>query len=209
RGLPSGAALPATVRAGRDAESAPGRRRGAALLGHAQRPLPVAVGSLGGQGIRLSPLLRVSDLQTYYFGFRGSRVVKAVDGVSFTLEAGETFGLVGESGSGKTTACHSLVRLLASGARIVGGRIELDGEGLLTKSPAEMTAIRGRRIATILQDPMASLDPLFSIYSQVAEPAYYHRGLRGRALRQRVKELLGAVRIPSPESRMRELPHQM
>jgi oligopeptide/dipeptide ABC transporter ATP-binding protein len=155
------------------------------------------------------PLLRVSDLKTYYFGFRGSRVVKAVDGISFTLEAGETFGLVGESGCGKTTTCHSIVRLLSPSARIVGGRIELEGEDLLAKSPAEMTAIRGRRIATILQDPMASLDPLFSIYSQVAEPAYYHRGFRGRALRQRVKELLAAVRIPSPDSRMREFPHQM
>jgi len=155
------------------------------------------------------PLLRVSDLRTHYFGFRGSRVVKAVDGVSFSLEAGETFGLVGESGCGKTTTCHSLVRLLSPSARVVGGRIELNGEDLLTKRPAEMTAIRGRRIATILQDPMASLDPLFSIYSQVAEPAYYHRGLRGRALRRKVKELLTAVRIPSPESRMRELPHQM
>ena len=157
----------------------------------------------------MPPLLRVSDLKTYYFGFRGSRVVKAVDGVSFSLEAGETFGLVGESGCGKTTTCHSLVRLLSPSARVVGGRIELNGEDLLTKRPAEMTAIRGRRIATILQDPMASLDPLFSIYSQVAEPAYYHRGLRGRALRRKVKELLTAVRIPSPESRMRELPHQM
>jgi oligopeptide/dipeptide ABC transporter ATP-binding protein len=154
-------------------------------------------------------LLRVSDLRTHYVGFRGSRVVKAVDGVSFSLEAGETFGLVGESGSGKTTTCHSIVRLLSPSARVVGGRIELNGEDLLTKSPAEMTAIRGRRIATILQDPMASLDPLFSIGNQVAEPAHYHRGLRGRPLRQRVRELLAAVRIPSPDARMRELPHQM
>jgi oligopeptide/dipeptide ABC transporter ATP-binding protein len=157
----------------------------------------------------MPPVLSVKDLRTHYVGFRGTRIVKAVDGVSFDLEAGETFGLVGESGCGKTTTCHSLVRLLAPGARIVGGSIELDGEELLTKSPAEMRAIRGRRIATILQDPMASLDPLFSIGDQVAEPAYYHRGLRGSALRRRVKELLGAVRIPSPEARMRELPHQM
>jgi len=155
------------------------------------------------------PLLRVNDLKTYYFGFRGSRVVRAVDGVSFTLEAGETFGLVGESGSGKTTTCHAIVRLLPPSARIVGGSIELEGEDLMQKSPAEMTAIRGRRIATILQDPMASLDPLFSIYNQVAEPAYYHQGIRGGKLRQRVKELLTAVRIPSPESRMKEFPHQM
>ena len=157
----------------------------------------------------MPPLLRVSDLRTYYFGFHGTRVVKAVDGVSFTVEPGETFGLVGESGCGKTTTCHSIVRLLAPGARIVSGSIELDGQDLMTRSPAEMRKVRGRRIATILQDPMASLDPLFSIYDQVAEPAYYHRGLRGQALRQRVKELLTGVRIPSPESRMREFPHQM
>jgi len=155
------------------------------------------------------PLLRVADLRAYYVGFRGSRVVKAVDGVSFDLEAGETFGLVGESGCGKTTTCHAIVRLLAPSARIVGGRIELEGDDLVTKSQREMRLIRGRRIATILQDPMASLDPLFSIYDQVAEPAYYHRGLRGGRLRQRVRDLLAAVRIPSPERRMRDYPHQM
>jgi len=155
------------------------------------------------------PLLRVKDLRAYYFGFRGTRVVKAIDGVSFSLEAGETFGLVGESGCGKTSTCHAIVRLLPASARIVGGRIELEGEDLLGKSQAEMREIRGRRIATILQDPMASLDPLFTIYDQVAEPAYYHRALRGPRLRQRVKELLRAVRIPSPERRMKDLPHQM
>ena len=157
----------------------------------------------------MPPLLRVTDLKAYYIGFRGSRVVKAVDGVSFTLEAGETFGLVGESGCGKTTTCQSLVRLLPPSARIVSGRIELEGEDLLTKSPTKMREIRGRRIATILQDPMASLDPLFSIGNQVAEPAYYHQALRGPKLRQRVKELLAAVRIPSPETRMKDFPHQM
>jgi oligopeptide/dipeptide ABC transporter ATP-binding protein len=155
------------------------------------------------------PLLRVKDLKTYYFGFRGTRVVKAVDGISFSLEAGETFGLVGESGCGKTTTCHSIVRLVPPSARIVSGRIELEGEDLLAKSQPEMREIRGRRIATILQDPMASLDPLFSIGDQVAEPAYYHQALRGGRLRQRVKELLTAVRIPSPEMRMKNFPHQL
>jgi oligopeptide/dipeptide ABC transporter ATP-binding protein len=157
----------------------------------------------------MPPLLRVEDLKTHYFGFGGSRVVKAVDGVSFTVEAGETFGLVGESGCGKTTTCHSLVRLLASSAKIVGGRIELDGENLLDLSESGMREVRGRRIASILQDPMASLDPLFSIGNQVAEPAYYHGLLRGRPLLDRVRELLAAVRIPSPEKRLREFPHQM
>ena len=157
----------------------------------------------------MAALLRVSDLRTHYVGFGGARVVKAVDGVSFSVEAGETFGLVGESGCGKTTMCHSLVRLLPPSARIVSGSIELEGEDLVKKSQGEMRLIRGRRIATILQDPMASLDPLFSIYDQVAEPAYYHQALRGRALRRRVTELLTAVRIPSPERRMRDFPHQL
>ena len=157
----------------------------------------------------MPPLLRVNDLKVYYFGFRGTRVVKAVDGISFSLEAGETFGLVGESGCGKTTTCHALVRLLPPSARIVSGSIELEGEDLLGKSQHQMRDIRGRRIATILQDPMASLDPLFSIYDQVAEPAYYHRALRGGELRQRVKELLTGVRIPSPEVRMKNFPHQL
>jgi oligopeptide/dipeptide ABC transporter ATP-binding protein len=151
----------------------------------------------------------VSDLRTHYVGFGGTRVVKAVDGVSFSVEAGETFGLVGESGCGKTTTCHTIVRLLPPSARIVSGSIELEGEDLVKKSQGDMRLIRGRRIATILQDPMASLDPLFSIYDQVAEPAYYHQSLRGRALRRRVTELLAAVRIPSPERRMRDFPHQL
>jgi oligopeptide/dipeptide ABC transporter ATP-binding protein len=155
------------------------------------------------------PLLHVKDLKTHYFGFRGTRVVKAVDGISFSLEAGETFGLVGESGCGKTTTCHSIVRLLPPSARIVSGRIELAGEDLVSRSQREMQKVRGRQIATILQDPMASLDPLFSIYNQVAEPAYYHQALRGSKLSHRVKQLLAAVRIPSPEARMKEFPHQM
>jgi oligopeptide/dipeptide ABC transporter ATP-binding protein len=135
--------------------------------------------------------------------------VRAVDGVSFDLCAGETLGLVGESGCGKTTTCLSLVGLLPSAARIVGGRIEFEGEDLVRKSPREMRQVRGRRIAMILQDPMASLNPLFTILRQVAEPAYFHQKLRGRTLRERVRSLLQAVRIPSPEQRMREYPHQM
>jgi oligopeptide/dipeptide ABC transporter ATP-binding protein len=155
------------------------------------------------------PLLRVEGLATHYVGFGGSRVVKAVDGVGFTLDAGETLGLVGESGCGKTTTCHSIVRLLPPSARIVAGRVELDGVNLLELGPKAMREVRGRRIASILQDPMASLDPLFSIGNQVAEPAYWHGLLRGRELRRRVTELLTAVRIPSPAKRARDFPHQM
>jgi oligopeptide/dipeptide ABC transporter ATP-binding protein len=129
--------------------------------------------------------------------------------VSFTLHEGETLGLVGESGSGKTTTCLSIVGLLPRGARIVGGSVVFEGEELVGKSQRELRRIRGRRIAMILQDPMASLNPLFTIFRQVAEPAFFHQQLRGRSLRRRVHELLRAVRIPSPEWRMRDYPHQM
>jgi oligopeptide/dipeptide ABC transporter ATP-binding protein len=155
------------------------------------------------------PVLEVADLRTHFAGFGGARVVKAVDGVSFVLRAGETLGLVGESGSGKTTTCLSIVGLLPRGARIVGGHVLFEGEDLTTRSPRELRRLRGRRIAMILQDPMASLNPLFTIYRQVAEPAFFHQRLRGRSLRGRVQELLHAVRIPSPEWRMRDYPHQL
>jgi oligopeptide/dipeptide ABC transporter ATP-binding protein len=154
-------------------------------------------------------LLRVADLRAHFISFRGQRVVKAVDGVSFSLEEGETLGLVGESGCGKTTTCHALFRLLPPTGHIIGGVIEFAGEDLLQKSQAEMRRIRGRDMAIILQDPMASLNPLFTIFDQVAEPAYFHRHLRRRTLRQRVTRLLHMVRIPSPETRMHEYPHQM
>jgi oligopeptide/dipeptide ABC transporter ATP-binding protein len=156
-----------------------------------------------------TPLLNLSDLQTYFLTFRGTRVIKAVDGVSFALDDGETLGLVGESGCGKTTTCLSIVGLLPPAGRLVGGNIEFEGEDLARLSPRAMRRIRGRRIAMILQDPMASLNPLFTIYRQVAEPAFFHQGLRGRSLKERVRSLLGAVRIPSPAVRMREYPHQM
>jgi oligopeptide/dipeptide ABC transporter ATP-binding protein len=157
----------------------------------------------------MAPLLEVSGLQTHFHTFGGARVVKAVDGVSFTLSEGETLGLVGESGSGKTTTCLSIVGLLPRAARIVGGSVLFEAEDLTRKSQRELRRVRGRRIAVILQDPMASLNPLFTIFRQVAEPAFFHQRLRGRALRDRVQDLLRAVRIPSPEWRMREYPHQM
>jgi oligopeptide/dipeptide ABC transporter ATP-binding protein len=135
--------------------------------------------------------------------------VKAVDGVSFSLHAGETLGLVGESGCGKTTTCHSIFRLLPPAGKIISGTISFAGEDVLRKNPREMQRMRGRDMAMILQDPMASLNPLFSIRDQVAEPAYVHRKLRRHALRERVVRLLQMVRIPSPEARMHDYPHQL
>jgi oligopeptide/dipeptide ABC transporter ATP-binding protein len=161
------------------------------------------------EAVARDAVLQVADLQTHFLTFGGTRVVRAVDGVSFTLHAGETLGLVGESGSGKTTTCLSIVGLLPRAARIVGGQVVFEGEDLTRKSQRELRRIRGRRIAMILQDPMASLNPLFTIFRQVAEPAFFHQHLRGRVLRERVQSLLRAVRIPSPEWRMREYPHQM
>jgi oligopeptide/dipeptide ABC transporter ATP-binding protein len=155
------------------------------------------------------PLLELKQLQTYFVSAKGTRVVKAVDGVSFTLDEGETLGVVGESGSGKTVTSLSILRLLPAAARIVGGEIWFGGENLLTKSEHEMQHIRGSQITMILQDPLMSLNPLFTIGEQIAEPLRIHRSMRGARLAERVKELLRGVRIPSPEVRMREYPHQM
>jgi oligopeptide/dipeptide ABC transporter ATP-binding protein len=154
------------------------------------------------------PVVDVRDLRTHIVTRWGT--VKAVDGVSFALAEGETLGLVGESGSGKSMTCLSLVRLVPRpAARILGGRVLLDGDDLLARTESEMQAIRGRRIAMILQDPMSSLNPVFSIGMQMREPvALYHR-LRGRALTARAAELLAAVRIPSPRERLRAFPHQL
>lgn len=155
------------------------------------------------------PVLEVKQLQTYFFSAQGTRVVKAVDGVSFTLNEGETLGVVGESGSGKTVTSMSLLRLLPPAARIVGGEIWFQGENLVTKSEREMRALRGSQLTMILQDPMMSLNPLFTIGEQIAEPLRVHRHMRGARLTERIKELLRGVRIPSPEVRLREYPHQM
>src|SRR5437764_10844583 len=107
----------------------------------------------------MQPLLEVTNLETHYVSFGGARVIKAVDDVSFTLNEGETLGIVGESGCGKTTTCLSIVGLLPPAARIVGGRIEFEGEDLARMSQRQMRRVRGAHIAMILQDPVASLEP--------------------------------------------------
>jgi oligopeptide/dipeptide ABC transporter ATP-binding protein len=153
------------------------------------------------------PLLVVEDLKTYFFTRRG--VTRAVDGVSFTLEAGRALALVGESGSGKSVTCLSLVRLVPEPAgRIVGGRVLLDGEDLLQKTPAEMRRVRGRQIAMVLQDPMTSLNPALTIGTQVGEVLRLHQGLGGRSLRERTLAALRRLRISAPETRLQQYPHQ-
>jgi oligopeptide/dipeptide ABC transporter ATP-binding protein len=155
------------------------------------------------------PLLELRGLSTYYESARGTRVTRAVDDVSLTLERGKTLGIVGESGSGKSTLALSIMRLLPPAARIVGGEIRFEGEDLLKKSPREMRHIRGKRIAMILQDPMASLNPLFTIGDQVSESLRVHEGASRTAAWTRAKGLLEAVRISAPAARMKEFPHQM
>ena len=154
------------------------------------------------------PLLVVEDLKTHFFTRRG--VVKAVDGVSFTLHAGETLALVGESGSGKSVTCLSLVRLVPEPAgRIVGGRILFEGEDLLDKTPAQMRRVRGKQIAMVLQDPMTSLNPALTIGTQVGEVVRLHQGLRGASLRDRIVDALRRLRIPVATTWLRRYQHQL
>ena len=157
----------------------------------------------------MTPLLEVDRLTTRYVSARGTRVVEAVSDVSFRLEAGETLGVVGESGSGKTTLALSLMRLLPTAAHIEAGAIRFQGEDLLAKSETEMRRLRGKRIAMILQDPMASLNPLFTVGDQVAETLRAHEGIPRKTAWARARQLFTAVKIPAPEARVREYPHQL
>jgi oligopeptide/dipeptide ABC transporter ATP-binding protein len=155
-------------------------------------------------------LLDVADLRVHIHTQGGQRIVKPIEGVSFKLARGEVVGIVGESGSGKSMTALAIMRLLPGGARFVTGDIRLEGESLLTKSDAEMRAIRGRRISMILQDPMVSLDPLFTVGDQLAEALKIHGVVRSRSeMKSRMIELLAAVGIPSPEERLRQYPHEM
>src|SRR5437016_12849594 len=155
------------------------------------------------------PLVELDKLSTHYVSAQGSRVVRAVDEVSLRIHAGETLGIVGESGSGKSTLALTILRVLPPAAHIVSGRMMFEGEDLLKKSDEEMRQVRGRRIAMILQDPMASLNPLFTIGNQVAEPIRVHEGVERASAWTKARDLLKAVRISAPETRVKEYPHQM
>jgi oligopeptide/dipeptide ABC transporter ATP-binding protein len=157
--------------------------------------------------MRSAPLLEVRDLRTHFVTRRG--IGRAVDGVSFTLGAGETLGLVGESGCGKSLTCLSVMRLNPRPAsRIVGGQVLFRGADLLQKSEREMRRYRGRHIAMVLQDPMTALNPVFTIGNQLFESLTLHQRLRGRRLRARAIEVMRLVRVPAPESRLRNYPHE-
>jgi len=153
-------------------------------------------------------ILQVEDLRTSFFTRKGE--VKAVDGVSFHVHEGETFGIVGESGCGKTVTGLSIIRLLPEPAgRIVGGKIILEGTNLLELSKKEMRAIRGRMISMILQDPMTSLNPVYTIGDQIAESVRLHQGLPENGVEQEVISALRLVKIPSPEMILRQHPFEL
>ncbi len=156
-----------------------------------------------------TPLLELRGLSTHYVSARGTRVVRAVEDVSLTLGAGDTLGIVGESGSGKTTLALTILRMLPPAARIVAGEMRFEGEDLRRKSAREMRRIRGKRIAMILQDPMASLNPLFTVGDQVAEPIRVHEGTKRSGAWDKARDLLRAVKIPAAETRLRDYPHQL
>jgi oligopeptide/dipeptide ABC transporter ATP-binding protein len=154
-------------------------------------------------------VLEVRDLHTHFFLRRG--VVKAVDGVSFSLKRGEVLGLVGDSGCGKSLTALSLMRLLPKGgARTIKGEVLLGGENILQRSLAEMREIRGRRISMVLQDPQTSLNPVFSVGDQLREAIERRR--KGASLSEIMKEAVAALRrveIAAPEQRIGQYPHQM
>ncbi len=153
-------------------------------------------------------VLKVDDLRTYFTTRWGT--VKAVDGISFDLRRGETLGIVGESGSGKSVTMLSLMQLIPSPpGRIISGSIVLDGEDLLQKSESEMNRIRGSKIALIIQDPMTSLNPVFTIGNQVSEAIRIHQDIPKRSVMEQALSVLRKVNIPAAETRMRDYPHQM
>jgi len=154
------------------------------------------------------PLLRITNLSVHFR--TGNGLVRAVDGASYDVERGETLAVVGESGCGKSVTAMAVLGLLPKPpAEIPSGSIVFDGEELLTASPERLRAIRGNRISMIFQEPMTSLNPVFTIGDQIMEGLLLHRGLSREDARKEAAHLLDLVRIPAPEQRLGEYPHQL
>jgi oligopeptide/dipeptide ABC transporter ATP-binding protein len=153
------------------------------------------------------PLLEVRDLRTHFETDEG--VARAVDGVSFSVQPGRTLGIVGESGCGKSVTALSILRLISPPGRIVGGRVLYKGQDLLGLGERAMRAIRGGEIAMVFQEPMTSLNPVFTIGSQIAEAIRLHQRLDRAATRRRVVESLRLVEMPEPERRAASYPHEL
>ncbi len=153
------------------------------------------------------PLLQVTDLYTYFFTRQGT--VKAVDGVSFTIHKGEIRGIVGESGCGKSMTALSILQLIDKPGRIVSGEVLFKGENLLEKSRSELTALRGKNISMIFQEPKSSLNPVFKIGTQIVEVLRIHDQLSGQKKDDVSAEKLRQVGIPEPKARIDNYPHEM
>lgn len=154
----------------------------------------------------MSAVLRVDNLQTHFFTKAG--VVKAVDDVSFALERGKILGLVGESGSGKSMTGYSIMGLIDAPGKIVAGKIELNGRDIMQLTPRQWRELRGNRVAMIFQDPMMTLNPVLRIDTQMIEALTAHQKISSAAARERCREALAKVGIPSPEERLLAYPHQ-
>jgi oligopeptide transport system ATP-binding protein len=152
-------------------------------------------------------LLEVQDLRMHFYTRDG--IVKAVDGVTYTLNKGETLGVVGESGSGKSVHALTMMKLIPMPpGRVVGGDVQFKGKSLITMGDEEIRHIRGNEIAMIFQDPMTSLNPVYRIGRQLAEPLQIHKGMSKKEAWGRATDLLRLVGIPNPEARVKDYPHQ-
>ena len=152
-------------------------------------------------------LLEVKDLKTYFHTRRG--VIKAVNGVSYSVDAGRTLGIVGESGSGKSVSAMSILNLVDSNGWIEGGEILFDGTDMTKLSRTEMYKMRGNAISVIFQEPMTSLNPVFTIERQVSEPFIIHQGMSKKEAAKKAVEMLADVKIPNPENVAKQYPHQL
>lgn len=152
-------------------------------------------------------LLEINNLHTYFKTKRGT--VKAVNGVSYSVEAGKTLGIVGESGSGKSVSAMSIIKLLDKNGYIADGEIIFDGKNLVDVPISDMTKIRGNDISVIFQEPMTSLNPVFSVEQQVGEPIIIHQGMTEEEAAKKVVEMLELVKIPNAESVAKQYPHQL
>ncbi len=152
-------------------------------------------------------VLKVKNLKTYFHTFKGT--VKAVDGISFELGKKEILGIVGESGCGKSVTGFSLIRLIEEPGKIVDGDVLFDDKNLIQLSESEMQALRGKKISMIFQDPMTSLNPIFTIEKQMEEVLILHSDLNKTERKNRCLELLGLVGIPNPKSRLKNYPYQL
>ena len=153
------------------------------------------------------PLLEMKDLHTFFRTKRG--IVKAVNGVSYSVDAGKTLGVVGESGSGKSVSAMSMLQLLDGNGYIDSGKIIFDGVDLTKLSRQEMYKVRGNKISVIFQEPMTSLNPVFTIERQISEPFMVHRGMNKKEAAAESVKMLAAVKIPNPEVVAKQYPHQL